>query len=307
MRIVSLLPSATEMICRLGFESSLVARSHECDFPASVKGLPAVTESKLDATAISSEQIDNQVKQLLAESLSIYRVDADALRALDPDVVVTQVQCEVCAVSIDDVLEALDTFSDRRPRLVSLSATSLSGVRDDIRSVAAALEAPERGDALADEFDQALREVETDSGEAATNGGRPSVVCLEWLEPLMSGGNWVPELVELAGGTNLLSIAGEHSPWLGIEELVAANPEVIVVMPCGFDIGRTRSEFGVVSSLDAWSEIAAVQNERVYLVDGNQYFNRPGPRLADSARILAEIFHPHAIEPRFEHSGWVKA
>ncbi len=288
MRIVSLIASSTEIVCALGFGEELVARSHECDFPAWVLGLPAVTAPKMPTDGTSYE-IDQRLKAILQEGLSVYRVDAAALEAVRPDVVVTQVQCEVCAVSQRDVEEALRSFVSTRPRVVSLNPGRLEDVWADIRRVAGALGAPARGDELV----ARLRERMTRVSEAVRGRPRPRVACIEWIEPLMAAGNWMPELVELAGGENLVGEAGRHSPWLTWEALEELDPDIVVVVPCGFDLGRTRAEM---------TDRFAGLRGRVVLADGNAYFNRPGPRLVESLEILVEIFFGET--DLFRERGW---
>ena len=304
MKIASLIASATEIVCALGFEEDLVARSHECDYPPSVGRLPAITAPRL-ATDGTSYEIDQRVKAILAEALSVYRVDAEALRALAPDVIVTQTQCEVCAVSLRDVEEALGAFRDERagaprPRVVSLEPSCLADVWRDILRVAEALGAPERGQALVDRSRARLEQLEARARDLA----RPTVACIEWIDPLMAAGNWVPELVALVGGTNLFGEAGRHSPWMTFEELEARDPEVVVVLPCGFDLERTRAEMPALERRPGWARLRAVRSGRVHPVDGNQYLNRPGPRLVESAEILAEILHPKTFDFGHRGSGW---
>jgi iron complex transport system substrate-binding protein len=299
-RIVSLIASSTEIVCALGFEPSLVGRSHECDYPASIKKLPVCTESKVGLHGTSYD-IDQQVRALVQEALSVYRVDGDVLRELKPDLIVTQDQCEVCAVSLPDVEEALEDWLGARPIVISLAAEDLAGVWADIGRVAEALEAPERGEALIDALKSRMEDI---SERARDLPKRPSVACIEWIEPLMAAGNWMPELVEMAGGENLFGEAGRHSPWMTWEELREKDPEVVVVLPCGFNIERTRAEMGGLISLAGWSDLKAVQGGRVYLADGNQYFNRPGPRLAESLEILAELFHPGRFSFGHDGGGW---
>jgi iron complex transport system substrate-binding protein len=263
-RIVSLIPSSTEIACALGFEAELVGRSHECDFPPGIERLPSLTEPKLDTDATSAA-IDGRVKQLVGDGLSVYRVDIDKLRELRPTVILTQDQCEVCAVSLRDVEEALRG-----------------------RDFAASL-----SNRLAEISEQALR-----------IRAKPSVACVEWIDPLMSAGNWMPELVTLAGGRPLFGEAGTHSPWLEWETLRNADPEIIILLPCGFDIERTRRELAPLIAQPGWAELEAVRSGRVFVADGNQYFNRPGPRLVESLEILAEILHPDHFAPRHQDVGW---
>jgi iron complex transport system substrate-binding protein len=300
MRIVSLLPSATEIVCALGFQDALVARSHECDYPPGVEALPACTAARIDASAASRE-IDDQVRSRVRDALSIYDVDTDQLRTLRPDLIVTQDQCEVCAVSLGDVEQALAGWTGVAPRVVSLSPCTLADVWGDLGRVGDALGAQERARALRDGLTERVAEI----GErAAAQATRPRVAGIEWIEPLMSAGNWVPELVALAGGKSLLGKPGEHSPWIGFEQLAAADPDVVALLPCGFDLTRTRAELGPLLKQPGWGELRAVREERVFLLEGNQYFNRPGPRLVESLEILAEILHPAAFDFGHQGTGW---
>ncbi len=299
-RIVSLIASATEIVCALGFEDQLVARSHECDFPESVKRLPVVTGPKFDPDG-TSYQIDQRVKAIVQESLSVYRVDGEKLRELEPDVIVTQAHCEVCAVSLREVERTVCTWLRRCPKLLSLSPNALADVWGNIEVVAVELDAVERG---RDVVQQLRRRISAIAERAKTLTARPTVACIEWLDPLMAAGNWMPELVELAGGVNLFGEAGKHSPWMTWEQLVAADPDVIVLLPCGFDIFRTRRDLHVLTERPEWPHSKAVRAGRAFATDGNQFFNRPGPRLVESLEILAELLHPEAFSFRHEGSGW---
>jgi iron complex transport system substrate-binding protein len=300
MRIVSLIASATEIVCALGFDDQLVARSHECDFPPSVRRLPACTEPKFDVHGTSSE-IDARVKSILRDALSVYRVDADQLRALRPDVIVTQSHCEVCAVSQRDVEEAVCAWVEGRPRIVSLHPDRLADLWTSIRQVADALAAPERGAELVERLQARMRRI---ASKAVGLTGRPTVACIEWIDPLMAAGNWMPELVDMAGGVPLFGEAGKHSPKMTWEQLVDHDPDVIVVLPCGWDIAKSRQEIDVLSSKPEWPRLKAVREKRVFLTDGNQFFNRPGPRLVESLEILAELLHPEAFAFGHEGAGW---
>ena len=296
--IVSLLPSTTEIVCALGLRDRLVGRSHECDYPPDVVSLPACTSARLDDG--SSRVIDDQVKRLVRDGLSIYDVDPDLLASLGPSTILTQDQCEVCAASLEDVESALAEWSGVRPEVVSLTPISLADVWADIARVGAVLGVAERAREVVAE----LTERVTAIGEATGALSRPRVACIEWIEPLMAAGNWVPELVELAGGRNLFGEAGEHSPWLDWQTLRDADPDVIIVLPCGFDIPRSRAELPALTSQAGFAELHAVRGGRVYLSDGNQYFNRPGPRLLDSLQILCEILQPEHFEADLEGTGW---
>ena len=288
-RVASLIASATEIVCALGCEDRLVGRSHECDFPPSVKRLPVCTAPKFaDGT---SYEIDQRVKAILQEGLSVYRVDGAMLRELRPDVIVTQSHCEVCAVSERDVEEAVCSWLDSRPRIVSLAPNQLQDVWAGFHETADALQLTERGQALVTRLQERMAQIARNAADLL----RPTVAYIEWIEPLMAGGNWMPELIAMAGGVNLFGAAGEHSSWMTWEELRSADPEVIFVAPCGFDITRTRQEMPALVSKPGWNELRAVRDRRVYLADGNQYFNRPGPRLVESLEILAEVLHPSVL------------
>jgi iron complex transport system substrate-binding protein len=301
-RIISLIASATEIVCALGFESQMVGRSHECDFPASVKRLPVCTSPKFEVEGLSYE-IDERVKAILQEALSVYRVDADLLESLRPTHIVTQSQCEVCAVSLKDVEQAVCQFTSSQPVIVSLEPNALADVWSDIRRVAAALNATERGEELVARMRRRMDEI---AAKARTAQSRPTVACVEWIEPLMAAGNWSPELVEIAGGVNLFGEAGKHSPWMSWEALVAADPDVIFISPCGFDIARTMEETHLLSGKPEWRDLKAAKEDRVFVADGNQYFNRPGPRLVESLEILAELLHPELFNFGYEGKGWVR-
>ena len=298
-RIVSLIASATEIVCALGFEEQLVGRSHECDFPASVLRLPVCTAPKFNVHG-SSREIDDRVKASLQEGSSVYDVNADLLQQLRPDVIVTQAQCEVCAVSLRDVERAVGGWTGARPRIVTLNPNALADVWDDIARVAEALAAAPQGAALLDQLRGRMARI----AEQGRSLERPTVACLEWLDPLMAAGNWVPELVEMAGGINLFGNAGKHSPWMTWEELRQRDPEVIVAMPCGLDLERTRAEMVRLTEREDWLRLRAADAGRVYVTDGNQFFNRPGPRLVKSLEILAEVLHPDAFDPEHGGAGW---
>lgn len=301
-RIVSLIASATEIVCALGFEDKLVGRSHECDYPPSVKSLPQLTSPKFEVHG-SSLEIDRRVKAIVETALSVYRVDPKRLEELQPTHIITQSQCEVCAVSLRDVEDAVCQLTSSKPKITSLEPNSLDDVWTDIRRVGEALGAPERAERLIDELQSRMDDIVQRTHWLDTN---PSVAYIEWIEPLMAGGNWMPELVEKAGGVNLFGEAGKHSPWMTWEEVVARDPDIIFVSPCGFDNARTLQEMHLLRDKPQWNGLKAVSSGRVYVADGNQYFNRPGPRLAESLEILAEVIHPNVFNFGHEGSGWVK-
>lgn len=296
-RVVSLLPAATEIICALGFERRLVARSHECDTPLSIRALPICTEPRIPLDGDGAE-IHRRLQHYIQEGLSVYRVDADRLKALDPDLIVTQTQCAACAVTEQDLDAAVYLWIDRHPAVLSMAPHDLAGVWNEIRRTAAALGDPHQGEALVTRLTARLEAI---ARKASTVPIKPTVACIEWLDPLMAGGNWMPELIKLAGGVNLFGITGQHSPWLHWERLIEQDPDVICVMPCGYEIGRTRKEIDSLTDRPEWKQLKAVRDRRVYLADGNAYFNRPGPRLVESVELLAEMFHPALF--RFGHAG----
>jgi len=301
-RIVSLIASATEIVCALGFEDQLVGRSHECDYPPSVKSLPQITSPKFNVEGTSAE-IDHRVKSIVQDALSVYRVDAAMLEELKPTHIITQSQCEVCAVSLKDVEQAVCELTSSRPSIVSLEPNSLDDVWADISRVGEALDATPRAEQVVDELKSRMDDIVQRTHWLDTN---PSVAYIEWIEPLMAGGNWMPELISMAGGLNLFGEAGKHSPWMTWDDLVTKDPDVIFVAPCGFDIPRTLEEMNLLSDKDDWKHLKAVRDGRVFVADGNQYFNRPGPRLAESLEILAEVIHPNVFHFGHEGTGWVK-
>ncbi len=299
-RILSLLPSATEMVCALGLRQELVGRSHECDFPDSVKILPVCSEPKINIHA-SSLQIDRQVREVIEQALSIYHIHADRLKALKPDIVVTQSQCEICAVSPADVERALCDWVGTKPTVVSLEPSSLDDVWQNILELAKIFEVAEQGAKLVQSLQERIDRI-TERTNARCK--RPRVACIEWIEPLMSTGNWMPELVERAGGENLFGESSKHSPLLDFDTLVRRDPEVIMILPCGFGLSRIHQELPVLARREEWKKLSAVRHNQVYIADGHQFFNRPGPRLVESLEILAEILHPEIFNFGHEGSGW---
>jgi iron complex transport system substrate-binding protein len=301
-RIISLLPAATEIVCALGFEKNLVGRSHECDFPLSVKQLPICSEANF-ADNLSSLAIDKKVKELLSDALSVYTVNRKKIKQLAPDVVITQAQCEVCAVSLKEVEEALENYLDKQASIISLQPNSLEDIFNNIREVADSLSVIEKGDKLIEDLNERVNIVRH---KLKFIDNKPTVACIEWLEPMMVSGNWVPELVDISGGISLLAEAGQHSPFIQWVDIQLQDPEIIVVMPCGFSIERTLREIDILLQLPGFSELKAVKNNRLYIADGNQYFNRPGPRIVDSIEILAEIIHPKQFIFGYEGNGWIR-
>jgi iron complex transport system substrate-binding protein len=301
-RIISLIASATEIVCALGFERQLVGRSHECDYPPAVKQLPQCTSPKFDVNG-SSYEIDRRVKAIVQDALSVYRVDTALLEQLQPTHIITQSQCEVCAVSLKDVEQAVCELTSSKPVVVSLEPNSLADIWNDIKTVGDALGASARAEELASELKSRMDAI---ARKARSIQPTPTVAYVEWIDPLMAGGNWMPELVEMAGGINLFGEAGKHSPWMTWDELRAREPDVIFVSPCGFDIDRTIKEMHLLGTRPEWKNMSAVRSERVFVADGNQYFNRPGPRVAEALEILAETLHPSVFHFGHEGAGWIR-
>ena len=301
-RIVSLIPSASEILCLLGFEPQILGRSHECDYPETLRPIPVCTSSKVHKHA-SSKEIDNKVREILLEALSLYEIDTTQLDRLAPTHILTQSQCEACAVSLADVQRAVDECIDSRPRIISLQPQCLEDVWRDIGRVATALGVPEKGRRRSNTLIGRIRTIEQ---SCRLIPSRPSVACIEWIDPLMLAGHWIPQLVEIAGGRSIWGVAGQHSDYLPLQDLAASDPEVIIVMPCGFGIRRSFEEMPALTRQPEWHRLRAVESGSVFLVDGNHYFNRPGPRLVESAEILAEILHPEAFDFGHQGEGWAR-
>lgn len=267
-----------------------------------MRSLPSVTTPKF-ATDVASSEIDRSVRSLVERAASVYRVDVDALAALSPDLIVTQTQCEVCAVSARDVEEAVRVALPSRPAIVSLEPNALADLWRDVRRVADALGVPERGVQLVSRLQRRMRAIAERAGE---RGERPRIACIEWIDPLMVAGNWTPELIAMAGAEDVLGAPGSHAGTIAPATLRDADPDVIWITPCGFDLERTRRELAVLAGLPFWGELRAVREGRVFLGDGNAFFNRPGPRVAETLEILAEALHPDAFRFGHEGRGWTR-
>ena len=288
MRIASLLPSATEIVCTLGGRSELVGRSHECDFPPDVEEVPVLTSARVGPLP-SSLAIDRAVRQVLRDALSIYQIDVDRLQKASPDVIVTQDLCEVCAVSLDDVRSAVARLARQDVTIVNLHPTRLDDIWTDILRVAEAI--GRAGPAAQVVADLRARVGDIGRRAAGLRHRPPRVLTIEWIDPVMIGGMWMPELVTIAGGEPLVTGPGDHAPTLPRERLASLDPDVVLVKPCGFNLDRTLAE------LDALREaLPRGWRARVYVADGNAYFNRPGPRIVESLEILAACLHPDAFQ-----------
>lgn len=300
LRIVSLIPSATEILAALGLTDAIVGRSHECDYPPEILDRPVCTQARLNSNAPSAE-IHNDVNNLLQSALSIYQIKTDVLENLQPTHILTQDQCDVCAVSLGDVEKAVATLTHSQPQIISLKPNVLADLWTDLDRVADATGVESRR--LVEDLQSRVKICEQ-KAQGLSVFERPTVACIEWIDPLMVAANWIPELVTFAGGQPLFSTAGQPTPKVKWETLVATNPSVIIFMPCGFDLNRTRQEAMLLTQRPEWQNLHAVQAGRVYVTDGNSYFNRPGPRLVDSQEILAEILHPEIFQYGYKGSGW---
>lgn len=295
MRIVSLLPSTTEIVFALGLGDQVVAVTHECDYPPAARERPVITASALDHGDASSAEIDAAVRGPLRDGISIYSLDETLLAELRPDLILTQALCDVCAVSFDTVARSAGSL-DGAPQLLSLEPTSLAGIFGTILAVGSATGRRAAADELVAQLKSRVAAVRERATLAHT---RPRVACLEWFDPPFGPGHWLPELVDLAGGKAGLGRPAEPSQRISWGDVIAFAPEVIVLTPCGFDLERTvREAREVLPHRMGWSALPAVRAGRVYAVDGNSYFSRPGPRIVESLELLAEIIHPELF------AGW---
>jgi iron complex transport system substrate-binding protein len=300
LRIVSLIPGATEILAALGLTDAIVGRSHECDYPPEIQDRPVCTQARINSGA-NSAKIHQDVHELLQSALSIYQIKTEVLEQLQPTHIITQDQCDVCAVSLKEVEQAVASLAHTQPQIISLKPNVLADVWADIERVADAVGVDSRR--LVEDLESRIKICEQKiKGLSLTE--LPKVACIEWIDPLMTASNWIPELVTLAGGQPLFSSVGQPSGQIKWEMLVVTNPDIIVFMPCGLNLNRTRQEVITLTQRPDWQNLHAVQTGRVYITDGNSYFNRPGPRLVDSQEILAEILHPEIFQYGYKGTGW---
>lgn len=297
MRICSLVPGATEVVVTLGLGEALVGISHECDFPASIRHIPVMVQPVVDSDGADSAEIDRQVKTLMSSGRSLYRVDEQALAKARPDIILTQDVCDVCAVTPHALTRAVQSLSPR-PQLITLAPRSLEDVIEDVERIGTALGAASRGIIFAGSLRNRLAAIRNLSMPRP----KPRIVCLEWLAPLYVGGHWVPEMVEAAGGVEVLGQGGLPSRQVTIDEVRAAAPDIIILMPCGFSLTRTISELTVLCRNDrAWARLL-FSVSKTYVVDAGSYFSRPGPRLVDGVELMAEICAGHLSSDRDSRS-----
>lgn len=289
MRICSLLPSATEILFALGLGDSVVGVTHECDFPPEAAKKPPLIRPRVDPQALPAV-IDRQVAELVSRGESIYSVDAELLASLAPDLIITQDLCHVCAASPDDLATALARFS-KRPKILSLTPHSLADVWDDIRKIGEATGRRRDAQGLAITLQQKVAALDM----RVANAPRPRVLCLEWMDPFYIAGHWVPEMVAKAGGEDALGRTGEPSFRATAAQIAETDAEIIIVMPCGYSSRRAAAEFSFKALPSSWERLPAVRDQRVFAVDANSYFSRPGPRLSDGVELLAHVFHPQIV------------
>ncbi|HIN07775.1 MAG TPA: cobalamin-binding protein [Pelagibacteraceae bacterium] len=302
-KIVTLIPSATEIVAFLGQKNSIVGRSHECDYPKDLNNVAKLTSPKINVDGTSSE-INKQINTILENSLSVYKVDIQKLKELDPDFIITQAHCEVCAVSFSEVKNIVNKYFNRKTKIISLEPNTLNDVFDDIKRVAKGLNIEnESNNKLIENLKIRLKKIKNLS---AIQKQKPSVACIEWIDPLMIAANWIPEMVEIAGGANILGKSGVNSHWIKFEEIIDQNPEIIIFIPCGFNIEKTKKELdNYIKKNNNMRSLKAYQNHKLFVADGNQFFNRPGPRLIESLEIFAEIIHPNIFDFNHKGVGWI--
>ena len=297
MKIASLLPSSTEIAFALGLGENIVGVSHECDFPEEAKSKPVLTRSKINAFK-RSDEIDKDVADLAKNGLSVYDIDDRKLAELNPDIILTQDQCEVCAVSLKDVQKAVNNFICNA-RIVSLKPQTLSDILNDIKTIGIAANKEEEANALIENLNIRINNIKNKLNKI-NNTKKPKVCCIEWIEPVFTAGNWTPELVEIAGGINMFSRTGKHSQKIRLGEILKEQPDKIVIAPCGFKVYQTMNDLNMLTSKPEWKELNAVKNNEVYVVDGNSYFNRPSQRIVDTLEILTAIIHPDMFSEKKE-------
>ena len=288
MRVCSLLPGATEIAFALGLGDDVVGVTHECDYPAEARQKPVVVRSLIDSNRMTSLEIDRWVGERLGSNQSLYFVDEERLREAAPDIILTQGLCDVCAIDYNEVVAVSETLG-KKPKIVSLTPNCLTDVLDDVTRVGEATGQRHRAERFVQELEQRISSVRK---QAARSSARPRVACLEWFDPIYAAGHWVPEMVELAGGHDVLGRQGEPSEKIDWKKVLELAPDVIVLMPCGFDMQRTAKEATTLEQLEGWHDLPAVKAGRVFAVNGHAFFSRPGPRLVDGLEILAHIIHP---------------
>ena len=297
MRIVSLIPAATEIISSLGLVDNLVGISHECDFPKDVLKLPKLTNSNVKDKQ-SSYDIHKNIEKILKSGLSVYEVDAELLKTLKPDIIITQTQCSVCAVGLDDVKKCLDSWLSEKTNLIDLKSLSFEGIMNEIIQIGESLNKEKQAQKIVKEINQEIFYIK----KKLNNTKKKNILCIEWLDPLMTSGNWMPELLNFSNAFDSHGSLSKKSHFLDEKQIKFQDIELIIFMPCGFDIDRTEAELKTSS----FSFMKIFKNINKFIVDGNKYFNRPGPSLLESIKILCEIIHPTIFKPKPSRKRWIK-
>jgi len=287
LRIYSFIPSATETLYALGLGDQVCGVTHECDYPPEARGKPVAIRSLMDTSEMSQHEIDDMVVESMSHGHGLYTIDKALLRENPPDVVITQELCDVCSVSLRDVLSTVSELS-RSCHVVSLKPRGLSGVLEDILTVGKACGAEPEAEALVGSLEARIGKVR----EGAEGLDRPRVFCVEWFDPIFASGHWVPEMVEIAGGVDSLGLAGRDSRKIPWERVVSYDPEVLVLMPCGFGVDRASEDVPLLAKNEGWRSIAAVKSGAVFAADGSAYYSRPGPRLVEGLELLSRMIHP---------------
>ncbi len=298
-RIITLIPSATEIISFLGLDRQLVGVSHECDFPENVKNIKKLTKTDIK-TNTSSYNIHLQIEKILENSLSVYKVDEKLLKHLNPDVIITQDQCNVCAVNLSQVKKITNNYLNKEVNIISLQPKSFENIFEDIEIVAKKLDVlNELNKSKINKLFNRINNIRKKKKVLK------NIICIEWSNPLMVAGNWIPDMVKIAGGNELFGLYNKDSHWVDFKTIKDLNPEIMIFMPCGYNLLETQKDVTTLIEKDAnWKSLTAYKNKKLYLVDGNQYFNRPGPRIVDSLEILAEIFNPNVFNYGYKGIGW---
>ena len=291
MRICSLLPGATEIAFALDLGDDVVGVTHECDYPAEARQKPVIVHGLIDSNRMTSLEIDRWVGERLGSNQGLYVIDKERLREAAPDVILTQGLCDVCAIDYNEVVAASETLA-KKPKIVSLTPNCLTDVLDDVTRVGEATGQRHKAERFVQELERRISFVRE---QTARSSSHPRVACLEWFDPIYAAGHWVPEMVELAGGHDVLGRKGEPSAKIHWKQVVEMAPDVIVLMPCGFDVQRTANEATILEQLDGWHDLPAVKAGRVFAVNGHAFFSRPGPRLVDGLELLAHIIHPEIL------------
>lgn len=301
LRIISLLPGGTEIAYALGLGEYMVGRSHECDYPTDVKKLPVCSRPKYRSDGLSLE-INRSVKKILEDALSVYSVDVEMIKELNPIHIITQSQCEVCAISKRELNEALyDVIREQDINIIDSNPSNIKDIFQNIREIADSTNVSECGAALVQEMKSNFEKVRNQTKLIIS---KPSVAHIEWIEPVMTGGHWMMSMIGWAGGRNCFP--DEENRWISFDDLLRVNPDKIVIAPCGFSIERTLQDMFYFEQKKAWQRLNAVKDREVYICDGSSYFNRPGPRLTDSLEILAEIYHPDRFPRKYDNSAWIR-